>query len=67
MADRIVTAERSGIADAAQSKHELVIPQAITVVTSKGLLLRVHPSDARTFYGKLGCGWRVRTGPSRPA
>jgi integrase len=54
--------ERSTIAKAAQGKDKPDKPYEVRAVRPLGLLLRVQPSGARTFYAQLGRAQRVRIG-----
>jgi integrase len=64
MNDAIVSTERSTIAKAAQAKDKPEKPYEIRSEKTMGLILRVQPSGARTFYAQLGRGQRVRIGPA---
>ena len=64
MTETIVSAERSTIAKAAQAKDKPAKPYEIRSEKTMGLVLRVQPSGARTFYVQLGRGQRVRIGPA---
>jgi integrase len=56
--------ERSSIAKAAQSRDKPEKPYEVRAEKPMGLLLRVQPSGARTFYVQIGRGQRVRIGPA---
>lgn len=56
------TTSRSSIAKAAQAKDKPERPYEVRSERTPGLLLRVQPSSARTFYVQLGRGKRVRIG-----
>lgn len=56
--------ERSSIAKAAQAKDKPAKPLEIRSDRVQGLLLRVQPSGARTFYVQIGRGKRVKIGPA---
>ncbi len=60
----IATVERSTIAKAAQSKDRPDKPYEVRADKPMGLLLRVQPSGARTYYVQLGRGRRARIGPA---
>jgi integrase len=64
MTAAIVSTERSTIAKAAQAKDKPEKPYEIRSDKTMGLVLRVQPSGARTFYVQLGRGQRVRIGPA---
>lgn len=64
MSDAIVSAERSTIAKAAQSKDKPAKPLEIRSERVQGLLLRIQPSGARMFYVQVGRGRRVKIGPA---
>jgi integrase len=64
MTAAIVTAERSSIAKAAQSKDKPEKPYEVRAEKPLGLLLRVQPSGSRTFYVQIRRGKRVRIGPA---
>jgi integrase len=64
MTDTTATAERSTIAKAAQAKDKPAKPYEIRSEKTMGLVLRVQPSGARTFYVQLGRGQRIRIGPA---
>ena len=64
MTAAIVTTERSSIAKAAQSRDKPEKPYEVRAEKPMGLLLRVQPSGARTFYVQVGRGRRVRIGPA---
>lgn len=55
---------RSSIAKAAASKDTPERPYEVRATTPQGLLLRVQPSGARTFYVQIGRGKRVKIGPA---
>jgi integrase len=64
MTGAIVPVERSSIAKAAQQKDKPAKPYEVRAERPMGLLLRVQPSGARTFYVQIGRGQRVRIGPA---
>ena len=64
MTAAIVTSERSSIAKAAQSRDKPNKPYEVRADKPVGLLLRVQPSGARTFYVQIGRGNRVKIGPA---
>ncbi len=55
---------RSTIAKAATAKDQPAKPYEVRADKPMGLLLRVQPSGARTYYVQLGRGRRVRIGPA---
>ena len=55
---------RSTIAKAAAAKDTPEKPYEVRADKPMGLLLRVQPSGARTYYVQLGRGRRVRIGPA---
>lgn len=57
-------ATRSTIAKAAVAKDQPEKPYEVRADKPMGLLLRVQPSGARTYYVQLGRGRRVRIGPA---
>jgi integrase len=62
MTDSIVSNERSTIAKAAQAADKPAKPYEIRSERTMGLVLRVQPSGARTFYVQLGRGQRKKIG-----
>lgn len=57
-----VSAGRSTIAKAAQGTDKPEKPYEVRSKKNQGLLLRVQPSGARTFYVQLGRGKRIKIG-----
>lgn len=55
---------RRSIAQAAVAKDRPEKPYEVRAATPQGLLLRVQPSGARTFYVQVGRGKRVKIGPA---
>ena len=55
---------RSSIAKVASAKDKPEKPYEVRAERPQGLLLRVQPSGARTFYVQLGRGQRRRIGPA---
>lgn len=55
---------RSSIAKTAAAKDKPAKPYEVRADKPMGLLLRVQPSGARTYYVQLGRGRRVRIGPA---
>lgn len=64
MSAAIVSNERSSIAKAAQARDKPEKPYEVRADKPMGLLLRVQPSGARTFYVQVKRGQRVRIGPA---
>ena len=62
MTSSIVPVERSTIAKAAQARDKPEKPYEVRATKPMGLLLRVQPSGARTYYVQLGRSQRVRIG-----
>lgn len=58
------TGARSSIAKTATARDKPVKPYEVRADKPQGLLLRVQPSGARTYYVQLGRGKRVRVGPA---
>lgn len=63
-ATRLPPQARSSIAKAAVSRDTPTKPYEIRAERPQGLLLRVQPSGARTFYVQIGRGKRVKIGPA---
>lgn len=57
-------AARSSIARAAAARDTPERPYEVRADRPAGLLLRVQPSGARTFYVQIGRGRRIRIGPA---
>ena len=55
---------RSSIAKAAAARDRPEKPYEVRAKQPQGLLLRVQPSGARTYYVQLGRGKRIRIGPA---
>ncbi len=64
MSDGNLIAARSSIAKTAQAKDRPAKPYEVRADKPQGLLLRVQPSGARTYYVQIGRGQRVRIGPA---
>jgi integrase len=64
MSGAIVPVERSTIAKAAQSRDRPEKAYEVRAEKPQGLLLRVQPSGARTYYVQIGRAKRVRIGPA---
>jgi len=64
VSEAIVSVERSTIAKAAQSKDKPPKPVEIRSDRVQGLILRIQPSGARTFYVQVSRGHRVKIGPA---